>query len=89
MDDGSRFRHTSVGFVAAAVLSAIAPVVGYFVAVQLAVRYEAGKTDADSLADIEYGRTGARYGAVLGSGIGLMIWSFSGGSHALQRCCDI
>ena len=74
MDDGSKFRHTTVSFILALILSVILPIGGYFAAVKIGVMYEKGKTDPDSQQDIKYDKNGAHWGSMLGSGIGLFLY---------------
>ena len=70
--DGSELRHTIAGFVVALLSSLFINWGGFYVARNIGKEWEGGKTDADSLQDIEYTNNGARLGAMLGSAFNVL-----------------
>jgi len=70
--DGSELRHTVMGFVIALLSSIFINWGGFYVARNIGKEWEGGKTDSDSLSDIEYTNNGARYGAMFGSALNIL-----------------
>jgi len=72
-NDGSTFRHMFVAFFTSLIANAIVPYVGYRLTCRAAVDYEKGKTDPDSLRDIEDGKRGAKYGSLIGIALNFLL----------------